>query len=116
MSDQTPTPEPSPEDPTSEVLPSTEEGTPEQLGLFGSESSETIQPTRRSRNRQAAVQRAGLDEERLDSYKALMASLVEKKVDDEGLSQAVGVLRLSTLISGCSLGTARCCQSGYSES
>lgn len=79
-------------DPTpTEGLP--EEPQPEQqLGLFGSESSAPIEPTRKGRKQQSAIQRAGLDEERTDSFTALTASLAAKKVSAPGFAQAIATI------------------------
>lgn len=85
MTDPTPPEEPTPEEPT-------EEGTPEQLGLFGGESNAPIAPTRKGKKRQSAIQRAGLDEERTDSFKSLMSALAAKKVNARGFSLAVGAI------------------------
>lgn len=79
MTDLTP-PENLPEEPQPEA----------QLGLFGEASNAPIKPARSARR--TPLQKAGLDKERLDSYKALMASLAEKRADNEGLSQAVGAI------------------------
>jgi|GEM_PF-5106109 len=80
-----------PEGTTPEPLLTTEEGTPEQLGLFGSESNAPIQPTRRSRSRQAAIQ-TEFDSQRLDSYKSLVAALRAKKADPQGIAIAIGTI------------------------
>ena len=62
----------------------------EQLGLFGEASNAPIQPTRRARK--APIQRAGLDDERLDSYKALTASLTAKNADSQGIAIVIGTI------------------------
>ena len=88
MTDPTP-----PEETTPEGSTPTEEPQPEaQLGLFGSESNAPLTPTRKGRQRQSAIQKAGLDEDRLDSYKALMASLAAKQADEEGFAFSIGAV------------------------
>jgi len=61
-----------------------------QLGLFGSESNAPLVP-KRSRTKSRPVPTA-FDDQRLDSYKALVASLLNKKANDQGVAIAIGTI------------------------